>query len=178
MKRVLMLLIAAVASLLLGAAPAGAAPAGASPSGAAPAGAKPYPPKAATVTTNAGTYVPGSPVIITANGFSECVGGIVTFTITPPGGGTPIVTTAPVNASGVATVTITSGTVIGTYTVVASCGPLSATTSFAVSAAPGIPRTGSSIDGPLRAAAVLMLIGVGFVVVAMRRRRRTTTAIA
>lgn len=168
MKRVLMLLIAAVASLLLGAAPAGAAP----------AGAKPYPPKAATVTTNAGTYVPGSPVIITANGFSECVGGIVTFTITPPSGGTPIVTTAPVNASGVATVTITSGTAIGTYTVVASCGPLSATTSFAVRPVPGIPLTGSSIDGPLRGAAVFMLIGAGLVVVAMRRRRRTTVAVA
>ena len=165
MKRVLMLLIAAVASLLLGAAPAGAAP----------AGAKPYPPKAATVTTNAGTYVPGSPVIITANGFSECVGGIVTFTITPPGGGTPIVVTAPVNASGVATVTITAGKAVGTYSVVASCGSLTATTSFAVRL---IPATGSSIDLPLQAAAVLVLVGGGLVVVAMRRRRRSTTAVA
>ncbi len=158
-----MLLVAAVAALLLGAAPASAAP---------------YPPVTATVTTNAGSYVPRASVVITANGFGACVGGIVTFTITPPGGGTPFVVTAPVSATGSATVTITAGSTIGVYNVAAVCGPLSATTSFAVRPAPGIPQTGSSIDGPLRAAAVLMLIGVGFVVVAMRRRRRTTTAIA
>ena len=159
MKRVLMLLVAAVAALLLGAAPASAAP---------------YPPVTPTVTTNAGSYVPGASVIITANGFGTCVG-VVTFTITPPGGGTPIVVTAPANASGVATVTITAGRAVGVYNVVASCGSLTANTTFAVRL---LPATGSSIDFPLQAAAVLVLVGAGFVVAAMRRRRRTTTALA
>ena len=160
MKRVLMLLVAAVAALLLGAAPASAAP---------------YPPVTPNVTTNAGSYVPGASVIITANGFGTCVGGVVTFTITPPGGGTPIAATAPANASGVSTVTITAGTAVGVYNVVASCGSLTANTTFTVRL---IPATGSSIDLPLQAAAVLVLVGAGLVVVAMRRRRHTTTVIA
>lgn len=159
MKRVLMILVAAVAALLLGAAPATAAP---------------YPPLTPTVTTNAGSYVTGSPVIITANGFGKCVG-VVTFTITPPGGGTPIVVTAPANGSGVATVTITAPMTVGTYRVVATCGSLTATTSFAVRL---LPATGSNVELPLQAGAVLVLAGSGLVVVAMRRRRRTTTAIA
>ena len=155
LKRVLMFLVAAVSSLLLGVAPAAAAP---------------YPPAAPTVVTDAGTYVAGSPVIITASGFGACVGGIVTFTITPPGGGTPVVVTAPASG-GSATVTITAGKVVGVYTVVATCGTLTATTTFGVRK---LPPTGSNIDVPLQSAAVLVLLGAGLVVVALRRRRPAT----
>lgn len=172
LKRVLMFLVAAVSSLLLGVAPAAAAP---------------YPPAAPTVVTDSGTYVAGSPVVITARGFGACVGGIVTFTITPPGGGTPIVVTAPLNLSSAAglrtaalpaadafdsaTVTITAGKVVGVYTVTATCGSLTATTTFGVRK---LPPTGSNIDVPLQSAAVLVLLGAGLVVVALRRRRPAT----
>ena len=137
--------------------------------GAVPASATLYPPaKGPTVGTDQGSYIVDSSVTITADGFTSCVGGIVTFTIKPPGGGTPIVVTAPVASDGTATVAITAPPAMGTYIVIATCGDLTASTTFIVSR---IPVTGSNMNMPLRAGTVLLLIGTGLFVVARRRRR-------
>lgn len=176
LKRVLMLLVAAVSSMF-----ASAVLLGASPMSAAP-----YPPTAATVVTDSGTYGAGSPVTITARRVGGCVEGIVTFTITPPGGGEPIVVTAPLQLTGTidipasvavdafdsATVTIVAGNVNGDYTVTASCASLVTTTSFAVRL---LPATGSVVDLPLQAAAVLIFVGAMLLMVALRRRPPATS---
>ena len=158
-RRLLLLFAAFTSALLLGAVPASAGL---------------YPPKAPTVGTDKGSYIVGSSVTITANGFASCSNGVVTFTITPPGGGTPIVVTAPVAANGSATVTIAAPPALGTYIVIASCGDITASTTFIVSR---IPVTGSNVDVPLRAGAMLVLLGGGLFVVA-RRRRRPAAAVA
>ena len=152
-RRLLLLFAAVISALLLGAVPASAGL---------------YPPKAPTVGTDKGSYIVDSSVTITADGFTSCVGGIVTFTIKPPGGGTPIVVTAPVASDGTATVAITAPPAMGTYIVIATCGDLTASTTFIVSR---IPVTGSNMNMPLRAGTVLLLIGTGLFVVARRRRR-------
>lgn len=142
---------------------------------AAPAVAAKYPPGGPTVTTDKSAYNPGDTATLRATGFGECVGGIVTFTITPAGGGTPIVITAPVQPDGTAVTTVKLPNATGTYTLVASCQGSSATTTFVISR---IPATGADSGSSLRIAAVLLLVGAGLVFVAVRRRRPATAALA
>ncbi len=165
MKRLLMLVAVALSTFTLT---------------AAPVSASPYPPQGPTVTTDSGSYAPGKPIIVTATGFAECKSGVVTFTITPPGGGAPIVLTAPLVAgpsgtSDTATVTVTDPGGLGTYTVVATCGNETAATSFAIAI---VPKTGSDIGMPLTTGAVLVLVGGGLFVVARRRRQPAATRAA
>ena len=160
MKRILLVVLALVSTLGV----------------AAPALAAPYPPGGPTVTTDKSSYSPGSTATLRATGFGACVGGVVTFTITPPGGGTPIVVTAPVQPDGTATTTVKLPTGTGTYTLVASCaGVASAATTFVISR---LPVTGADTGSPLRIGAVLLLVGAGFVFVAVRRRRSPAAALA
>lgn len=128
-----------------------------------------YPPGDGTDVTSEGGDLPGDPVSLTATGFTACAGSTVTFTITPPGGGTPIIATAIANSAGIATVTVTLPPVQGTYTVVAtSPGCDDATTSFVVSE---LPRTGGDAYQWVNTAAIAVAIGLGLLVVARRRRR-------
>jgi hypothetical protein len=132
-----------------------------------------YPPAVGTqVSSSATTYPPGGSATLTATGFVGCATtpAVVTFTITPPGGGTPIVLTATANSSGVATVTLTLPDTIGTYQVLASSpGCPDATSSFVVRI---LPTGGANSNDSVRTAAIVVALGVGLVLVAWRRRSR------
>ncbi len=153
MRRMLMILVACLAPALFV---------------ATAAGARDYPPAVPAVVTDSGAYHPGDPVTITASGFPACPGGVLTFTITPPGGGTPIVITVQVGADGTAHVTLPAPGVFGRYTVTVSCGTVSSGTSFVVSA---LPTTGANSVFPLKAASVLVVVGLGLFFVGLRRRQ-------
>lgn len=153
-----------------------------------------YPPgDAPQVESSASVVQPGGSTTITTTGFHFCQSetdpgsALVTFTITPPGGGTPTILTAVADAEGVATVTFTVpvGGPAGTWTIVAtSDGCADASSSFQVSTggtgggngngngSGGIPVTGSDLGSTLRAGALALVLGAGLVVVAIRRRRR------
>lgn len=121
------------------------------------------------VKTDQSSYTVGSSVVITAAGFQACAGQLVTFTITPPGGGAPIILTAIAKADGTATVTLTAPATLGAYTVVAtSPGCPTASTIFNVSR---LPATGSDSQSWLVTGLALVVTGVGFWFVARRRRR-------
>jgi hypothetical protein len=148
--------VAAIAAICLG-------------SVAAPVAASTYPPPTVTVTTDQSVYSLNSPVIVTASGFTQCVGQTVTFTITPPGGGTPIVLTGTVGPDGAVSVTIPAGfPQAGTYRVIAACGGLQASTTFRVV---GLVQTGADIGRWLVSGAGLLVAGLAMLVVAGRRRR-------
>ena len=131
-----------------------------------------YPPGggiSTVVQTDRSSYTVGSSVVITASGFQACAGQPVTFTITPPGGGAPVVLTAIANPDGTATVTFIAPANFGAYTVVATsagCDP--ASTSFTVSQ---LPQTGANSQSWVVTAVALVLTGLGFWGVARRRRR-------
>jgi hypothetical protein len=136
---------------------------------AAPVAASTYPPSTATVTTDQSVYSLNSPVIVTASGFSQCVGQTLTFTITPPGGGTPIVITGTVGPDGALSVTIPAGFAqAGTYRVIATCGGLQANTTFRVV---GLVQTGADVGRWLVSGAGVLVAGLAMLVVAGRRRR-------
>ena len=125
------------------------------------------------VKTDKSAYTVGSSVVITAAGFQACAGQQVTFTITPPGGGAPIVLTGIANADGTASVTFIAPANFGLYTVVATstgCDP--ATTSFTVSR---LPQTGSNSQSWVVSGVALVLSGLGFWFVARRRRHPAAT---
>jgi len=127
-----------------------------------------YPPGGTVVKTDKSTYTVGSSVLITASGFQACAGQVVTFTITPPGGGAPIILTAIANADGTATVPLTAPATLGVYAVVAtSPGCADASTSFTVSR---LPQTGASTQSWVVTGVALVLTGLGFWFVARRRR--------
>jgi hypothetical protein len=135
-----------------------------------------YPPVNTQVATDKGVYAPGDKVTITASGFDKCAGQTITFTIVPPGGGTPIVVTATVGADGKVTITVTAPATIGVYTVTASSPPCpDAHTSFRVAKGGGIPGTGLDITMWVVRAAAVLFTGIGLVVV-VRTRRRTAAA--
>jgi LPXTG-motif cell wall-anchored protein len=154
-----------LASVVLGAAALGS-----------PTAVAAYPPSTVTVTTDQAVYSLNAPVVITASGFTSCVGQTVTFTITPPGGGAPIVVTGVVGPDGVATITIPAGfAVSGTYRVIATCGGQQANTTFRVI---GLVQTGSDIGRWLVAGGGLLMAGLAMVLVAARRRRPATVVAA
>ncbi len=127
-----------------------------------------YPPGGTVVKTDKSSYRSGSTVNITAAGFQACAGQLVTFTITPPGGGTPIVLTAIANADGTATVTLNAPATLGVYTVLAtSPGCPDASTTFAVSL---LPQTGANTQPWVATGVALVLTGLGFWFVGRRRR--------
>ncbi|MCY7300634.1 MAG: LPXTG cell wall anchor domain-containing protein [Ilumatobacteraceae bacterium] len=127
-----------------------------------------YPPGGTVVKTDKSTYTVGSSVLITASGFQACAGQLVTFTITPPGGGAPIILTAIANADGTATVPLTAPATLGVYAVVAtSPGCPDASTSFTVSR---LPQTGGNTQSWVVTGVALVLTGLGFWFVARRRR--------
>jgi len=153
---------------------------------AAPAHA--YPPGCATVATDASSYAPGGTVTITAVGTPDDAGSLVTFTITLQGSGpesTSIIVTAVANAQGVAIVTITAPSALGTYTVSITnitCGDVSS--SFEVDTVtssttipgvpPGLPRAGADPQNWLYSAAIVVFTGFGLWLVARRRRHQRT----
>lgn len=139
-----------------------------------------YPPGGTVVVTDKSSYPPGSTVTITASGFEACAGQLVTFTITPPGGGTPITLTAIADAKGTAVVTLTAPGTTGVYSVTAtSAGPCDvATTSFTVAKRPGggLPSSGTDAARLATTSAALVFTGLGLWLVARRRRRHVAAA--
>lgn len=155
-----------------------------------------YPPGCATVTTDASSYAPGATITVTATGNPADAGSIVTFTITLENGVfTSMVVTAVANAQGVAVVTITAPTTVGSYLVTITnltCSDVSSsfivgdptTTTTTVPGFPpsgsvpgnGIPRTGSDTEPWLVAATSLLAIGLMLWVVTRRRRHSSSTA--
>ncbi|MGB8860207.1 MAG: LPXTG cell wall anchor domain-containing protein [Ilumatobacteraceae bacterium] len=136
--------------------------------------AQAYPPGGTGVATDKSSYTVGSDVVITATGFAACAGHVVTFTITPPGGGPVIVLTAIANSAGIATVTLKAPSVLGAYSVMAtSDGCATASTVFNVSK---LPQTGANSRSWVITAAALVCTGAGFLFVA-RRRRQPATAV-
>ena len=136
-----------------------------------------YPPGCATVVTGAATVNPATQMTITASGYTS-IGATITFYILAVAddhleGAIPV-GTAVVNALGVASITITTPTTLGSYDVIAVGGECAdAQTSFSVG---NIPRTGSDSQQWLVTASALLFTGLGFSLVAMRRRRHTAPA--
>lgn len=153
-----------------------------------------YPPSSTTVATDKSRYSPGDEVVISAAGFLQCTGDMVTFVITPPGGGTPVVVSTVALPDGTATVTVTAPEVAGTYTVVASSTQLcnDAETDYLVETdpptpttvpggpgptptpAPGgatLPRTGADLQRWISNAVTVVFVGGGLWLVAWRRRQ-------
>ena len=136
-----------------------------------------YPPGCATVVTGAATVNPATNMTITASGYTS-IGATITFYLIAVADdhteGAIVVGTAPVNALGVASITIVTPTTLGSYDIIAVGGDCSdAQTSFSVG---NIPRTGSDSQQWLVTASALLFTGLGFSLVAMRRRRTTVTA--
>jgi len=157
--------IATVALLLGVVAPA--------PALAAPPTSDPYPPGEAclAVTTPSAAFLPGAVVTISAAGYGLPVGGTVTFTIIPPAssGLPPIVATGVADSTGVARVTVTLPSALGTYQVFATTqGCEEVESSFIIR---NLPSAGSNTEPWLLAGGATVGIGLLFVVVAARRRR-------
>ncbi len=138
----------------------------------APALANPiYPPASSvTVVTNQQVYLVDQTVVITATACA--VGDLVTFTIVPSSGGTPIVLTAVAVASGAGAAAVVTmvATDKGAYQVTATCGGKSAQTNFTVVTV-RIPDTGSDVSGVITIATLVVLVGIGLFLVARLRRR-------
>lgn len=153
-----------------------------------------YPPSSTTVATDKSRYSPGEEVVINAAGFLQCAGDLVTFVITPPGGGSPLEVTTVALPDGTATVTVIAPGVVGTYTVVAASTELcnDAETAYLVETdpptpttvpggpdpsptpAPGgatLPRTGSDLQRWVSNAVTVVAVGGGLWLVAWRRRQ-------
>ncbi len=127
-----------------------------------------YPPGSSpSVSTDKQVYQPGDTVVIVSTGCP--VGSVVTFTITPVGGGPSVVLSAVADQTGVATVNYKAATT-GDYTVTASCDGKTATTSFTVTSAT-IPSTGTDVAGVATIATLSVVIGFGLFFVARFRRR-------
>ena len=154
-----------------------------------PTSANPYPPGCSVVTTDQSSYAPGATITITAIGNPSDSGSTVTFTITLQSTTAEtiiLVVTAVADASGVAVVTITAPTTIGSYTVTIdniSCGDVSS--SFIVKPDqpddpddpddPDLPHAGSNLQPWLVTSSAAIATGLGLWVVA-RRRRRTSSS--
>lgn len=126
-----------------------------------------YPPGGSTVTTKPS----GDDVVVGADVCPAGQGLEITFTITPPGGGAPIVLKDNADELGHAEVTYTP-TVVGTYGVEISIpgdACTGSTTEFGSQA--NLPQTGSDSNQWVVTATALVLTGAGFAAVAMRRRR-------
>ena len=136
-----------------------------------------YPPGCATVATGAATVNPATNMTITASGYTS-IGATITFYLIAVADdhteGAIVVGTAPVNALGVASITIVTPTTLGSYDIIAVGGECNdAKTSFSVG---NIPRTGSDSQQWLVTASALLFTGIGFSLVAVRRRRHTAPA--
>lgn len=158
-----------------------------------------YPPSSTTVATDRSSYSPSDEVVINAAGFLLCAGDVVTFTISPPGGGAPIVVTAVAAPDGTASVTITAPAVADTYSVVASSTQLcnDAETGFLVATDPPtpttvpggpgggpgptpgnptLPRTGNDVQRWVSNSVTVVFVGAGLWLVAWRRRHARSAA--
>ena len=158
MKRVVAIVVGALAALTL--LPAANAAAG-------------YPPQSPELGASSSNPPPGGTVTLTASGF--CPGGTVTFTLDP--GGT-VLGTATADGDGNAVLVITAPSTPGAYTVTATDTQCEASASLAlnVSAAGGIPTTGSDSSDTMQWAGIAVLLGAGLIGGAAIARRRHATA--
>jgi LPXTG-motif cell wall-anchored protein len=131
-----------------------------------------YPLPPCSVTTNQSTYSPGD--IAAIGGSGGVPGGVITFTITFDGGGSPVVLVGNVDANGNTLVFYTWPNRPGGYSIVAAC-PESQSPPTEIDVTP-LPQTGSDVWNILRAGGVLVLLGAGLFLVARTRRRQPAAA--
>ena len=143
--------------------------------GSASAAHADYPTGCATVITNQATVFPKATITITASGYSDAaVGMTITFyligTTADHTEGAQIVGTAIIGADHTASITIAAPTEFGSYDIIAVGGTCEdALTTFEVSG--DIPHTGSQSSLWVQTAIELVVLGMGFLLVAFRRRR-------
>lgn len=130
-----------------------------------------YPPASSvTVVTDRQVYFVDQTVVITATACA--VGDLVTFTIVPSSGGSPVVLTGVAVASGAGAAAVVTTVAVdkGAYQVTSTCAGKSAQTTFTVVTVL-IPETGSDVSGVVTIAALVLLVGIGLFFVARLRRR-------
>lgn len=138
---------------------------------ALPAGAQvpPYPPRALIVTVSDPTPSPGQSITVSATG---CLAGeTIAFSLSGAGSLGSVVA----NANGAGSVTFNAPTTAGTYTVVATCGGVTASTIITVAAAAGgggLPFTGSDVGTLLVPGVAAIAAGALLIAVASARRTR------
>lgn len=134
----------------------------------------------ATVVTNQATVFPKATITITASGYSDAaIGMTITFyligTSADHAEGAVVVGTAVIAANHTASITIEAPKEFGSYDIIAVGGSCEdALTTFEVSG--DFPRTGGQSSLWVQTAVELLVLGLGFVVVAFRRRRPAEAA--
>ena len=123
-----------------------------------------YPPGGGTVTTKDS----GSSVEVTVTGFKACAGTLVTITITPPGGGAPLVFKKIADVNGKVVVVVPDATAKGTWNVVATAPPCQGVQG---SFGHVLPRTGTDTRTWVLPTVVVVITGLGLLLVARRRHQ-------